>query len=216
MPGNGALDQQYLKMKCPVKTVILTVSLIIAAQTACIFAQRSNNNDFPFPPVTNNNILGNQQQREPPRDIFGNTINQQTPDPRDRDGNIFNNNNDNTNTNNNFNNQNNNNFNNQNSNNNPFDTSRLPTRQDTFNNPFSNRRDPFNSFTPRLDISDASFTFAGNEEKHCPLFWDGFRESCYRFVKSPTHSRIEAQRYCQVWKYKMDLKLKFSIKMEIK
>lgn len=181
-------------MKCPVKTVILTVSLIIAAQTPCNFAQRGNNNDFPFPPVTNNNILGNQQQREPPRDIFGNTINQQTPDPRDRDGNIFNNNNDN----------NNNNFNNQNNNNNPFDPSRLPTRQDTFNNPFSNRRDPFGSYTPRLDQSDPSFTFAGNEEKHCPLFWDGFRESCYRFVKSPTHSRIEAQRYCQVLKYKMD------------
>lgn len=177
-------------MERSVKTAILAVAIVIFSLTECALAQRSNNNDLPFPPVTNNNIFGNPPQREPPRDIFGNTINQQTPNPRDG--------NNNNNFNNFPNNQNNNQNNNNNNNNNRFDPSQLPTRQDTFN-PFSRPRDPFGQYTPRLDISDASFSFsAGNEEKRCPERWDTFKESCYRFVQSPTHTRLEAQRNCQV------------------
>lgn len=166
-------------------------------------SNNNNNNNGNFNPFNQNNNLDNTNQqstfRERDRDPFGNPfLNNNannaplTPppsiSPRDRDRDRerdFN----------------------------PFDGSfnsfppqGLPPRQDPFN-PFSTRRDFGNPFAspPRFDTSDSSYYSGIENEKECPQGWHLFppnqspQQACYKFVLSPTHTRNEAQRNCQVF-----------------
>jgi len=50
---------------------------------------------------------------------------------------------------------------------------------------------------PRQDFGDG-YPFVSPEEKECPKGWDTFRQSCYRFVRSPIHKLEDARWNCQV------------------
>lgn len=81
-------------------------------------------------------------------------------------------------------------------------------------NPFSTRRDYGNPFLnpTRYDQTDPSY-FSGIEaEKQCPQGWHLYppnqsptQSSCYKFVLSPVHNRVEAQRNCQAYGNGADL-----------
>lgn len=94
---------------------------------------------------------------------------------------------------------------------NPF----IPNTRDF--NSFSNSRDPNPSFpvTPRTSFNsgvpqrafgpqnqlprqDFGDGFTSPEDKECLQGWDTFRQSCYRFVRSPIHTWDDAQKNCQV------------------
>ncbi len=84
---------------------------------------------------------------------------------------------------------------------NPFTVS--PRDQNVFGS-FGPPRGFGNQQNPRqgLDFGDTSqsqYPFSTFEEKECPSGWDTFRQACYRFVRSPLHTRDDARRNCQVY-----------------
>lgn len=75
----------------------------------------------------------------------------------------------------------------------------FPDQNRQFNGGIGGQYDPFNRGTGTSSSGIGYLDTYSDEQNFCPEHWVAFRQTCYRFIKSPKRNWLEAKKICKAY-----------------